>query len=434
MEWSADQLMALKALRELCRRREQSIVVLSGPAGSGKTTLLQEVIAEVPPDKLVLTASTHKAAAVLRSDAITIHSALGLQPEIGPDGEEVYKPKRRPTVEVGQILVIDEASMVAPDLLELIVEFGDRFGLTIILCGDEYQLPPVNYDVAPAFELPNQLRLTTVHRQALDSPILALANRVRQVLDGGRFPPLVGYPPDVTLIDRKAFDRAVLAAFTSGAAKVDPDFARVLSWTNKTARHYNALIRRSLVGEDPIPYVGEVLVANTPVVHGGDVIIRNNETVTVAVSKNARRHGLDGWELEAELVEGGTVQVFQPADMSAARHCVDQLFKEAFALKSDRNKRKSVAAFRRAYGVKHELADLRPVHASTVHKSQGSTYRMAFIDLDDIGRCSLYRDLARLTYVALTRAACTVVMTGRLRISSDALLPALHVDAEVAGR
>ena len=70
---------------------------------------------------------------------------------------------------------------------------------------------------------------------------------------------------------------------------------------------------------------------------------------------------------------------------------LSRLFKEAIALRNDRNKRKSAAAFRRAYSVKQELADLRPVHASTVHKSQGSTYRMVFIDLDDIGRCSLYR-------------------------------------------
>ena len=60
------------------------------------------------------------------------------------------------------------------------------------------------------------------------------------------------------------------------------------------------------------------------------------------------------------------------------------------------------------------FADLRPIHAATVHRSQGSTYQTAFVDLTDIGRNTRRDVLLRLLYVALTRARGDVVVTGEL--------------------
>jgi ATP-dependent exoDNAse (exonuclease V) alpha subunit len=45
------------------------------------------------------------------------------------------------------------------------------------------------------------------------------------------------------------------------------------------------------------------------------------------------------------------------------------------------------AAWREFFTFKDEaFADLRPIHATTVHRSQGSTYEKVFVDLSDIGR------------------------------------------------
>jgi ATP-dependent exoDNAse (exonuclease V) alpha subunit len=60
------------------------------------------------------------------------------------------------------------------------------------------------------------------------------------------------------------------------------------------------------------------------------------------------------------------------------------------------------------------FCDLRPIHASTVHKSQGSTYQTVYVDLTDIGRNTRRDVLLRLLYVALTRAKGDVVVTGEL--------------------
>ena len=73
------------------------------------------------------------------------------------------------------------------------------------------------------------------------------------------------------------------------------------------------------------------------------------------------------------------------------------------------------AAWVQFFAFKDEsFADLRPVHASTVHWSQGSTYEKVFVDLTDIGRSTRRDVLLRLLYVALTRARGDVYVTGEL--------------------
>ena len=59
--------------------------------------------------------------------------------------------------------------------------------------------------------------------------------------------------------------------------------------------------------------------------------------------------------------------------------------------------------------------DLRPEDASTVHKSQGSTFDTVFIDLSDLSTCRQPDMAARLLYVAFTRARNRVVLYGKLK-------------------
>jgi ATP-dependent exoDNAse (exonuclease V) alpha subunit len=58
--------------------------------------------------------------------------------------------------------------------------------------------------------------------------------------------------------------------------------------------------------------------------------------------------------------------------------------------------------------------DLRAAYAQTVNKSQGSTYDRVFIDLDDIRRCNSGDQIARMLYVAVSRAREQVFLTGDL--------------------
>ena len=73
----------------------------------------------------------------------------------------------------------------------------------------------------------------------------------------------------------------------------------------------------------------------------------------------------------------------------------------------------------RANGNSHLVAiaeeqwiDLRYAYSQTINKSQGSTYDKVFIDLDDIKKVNSGDVLARMMYVAVSRARHTVILTG----------------------
>jgi ATP-dependent exoDNAse (exonuclease V) alpha subunit len=71
--------------------------------------------------------------------------------------------------------------------------------------------------------------------------------------------------------------------------------------------------------------------------------------------------------------------------------------------------------YKEYFSIKNSWTDLRTLGAQTIHKSQGSTYREVFLDLDDISRNNKWHDIARLMYVGLTRATDKVYLYGNLR-------------------
>ena len=56
------------------------------------------------------------------------------------------------------------------------------------------------------------------------------------------------------------------------------------------------------------------------------------------------------------------------------------------------------------FDFKNHVLDIRDIYASTVHSAQGSTYNNVYIDLKDLFICTKKEELARLLYVAVSRA------------------------------
>lgn len=124
---------------------------ITGKAGTGKTTFLKYIV-EHTHKNVIVAASTGIAA--INAGGVTLHSLLGipLEPQApnSPMKSKLYKDKFE-LFKTLDTLIIDEASMVRPDVLDYVdrrlrlyrmneLPFG---GIQVILFGDLFQLPPV---------------------------------------------------------------------------------------------------------------------------------------------------------------------------------------------------------------------------------------------------------------------------------------------------
>lgn len=129
--------------------RTHSNILILGQAGTGKSTFVQ-FLKTASSKRIVCACPT--AVSALNIGGQTIHSLFQIQPRdfIMPELLKL-KAKPRNILNATDILVIDEISMVAPDLLDAIdilarmarhnnEPFG---GIQIVAIGDMFQLPPV---------------------------------------------------------------------------------------------------------------------------------------------------------------------------------------------------------------------------------------------------------------------------------------------------
>lgn len=129
-------------------------VLLTGQAGAGKTYVLNEFIKRAKDDgkTIAVTATTGLAASHLGGTTIHAWSGIGIHDQL-PDRFWRDLPKgRRDIIEKTDVLIIDEISMLHDYRLDMIEEIARKVrgndapfgGLQVILCGDFFQLPPVN--------------------------------------------------------------------------------------------------------------------------------------------------------------------------------------------------------------------------------------------------------------------------------------------------
>ncbi|MEO8785089.1 MAG: PIF1 family DEAD/DEAH box helicase [Candidatus Saccharimonadales bacterium] len=128
--------------------------LLTGAAGTGKTYLLRKFIrrARKQGKAVSVTASTGLAATHLGGATIHSWAGIGVHDHLPKDHLKKISRQRRDIINKTDILVIDEISMLHDFRLDIIDSvlrsvrnseqpFG---GLQIVLCGDFFQLPPIN--------------------------------------------------------------------------------------------------------------------------------------------------------------------------------------------------------------------------------------------------------------------------------------------------
>lgn len=225
---TAQQRAGIEKIRQWYHDQEQGFGAdnfrLFGPAGTGKTTMAKAIPSALGLTNVRYGTFTGKAAHVLRSKGAgpvsTIHSGIyypttsedakerlrlaqvelaRLTAEPAPTGMECARMASLPgEIQIlqaesrrlawewnpmsewasAELIILDEVSMVGAKLAADI----EAYGVPVLVLGDPAQLPPVDgggyyTDAEPDF------LLTEIHRQALESPVLELATRIRLSTD-----------------------------------------------------------------------------------------------------------------------------------------------------------------------------------------------------------------------------------------------------------
>jgi len=133
-------------------------VYLTGSAGSGKTFVLQHYIAylKIRNIKAGITASTGVAATHIGGMTLNSWAGVGIKKEItDADLKDLLKRKYlHNRFKHTQVLIIDEISMLPSWTLEAVDKVLRVFkrsrepfgGIQVVLCGDFFQLPPIDRD------------------------------------------------------------------------------------------------------------------------------------------------------------------------------------------------------------------------------------------------------------------------------------------------
>lgn len=429
-------------------------VFLTGKAGTGKSTFLRYICRHLHK-KYVVLAPTGVAA--VNVGGVTIHSffQMPLRPVPPDDRDYSYgairksgrlsKNKRKLISEL-ELIVIDEVSMVRPDMIDFIdrtlravrgkrgVPFG---GVQLLLVGDIFQLEPVvtpdtkailaNYYPnffffnALAYQSANlvSIELKKIYRQT-DSGFINLLDRIRV--------------NDVTADDLHILNRRV------GAARNISDTDKELGITLATRRDVAAMINKEKLDEIPskeIVFVGEIkddfpkkiLPTDLNLVLKKDaqvMMIRNDKDRRWVNGTLARVVELSEKEIKIQL-EDGSIEKVEKETWENISYEYDE---------EEKKVKENVLGTFTQY-------PLRAAWALTIHKSQGLTFNNVTIDMTGgaftagqtyvaLSRC---RSLEGLSFVNPLRKYDVIVSQGAAQFSKNfndlAAVEKVLIDAKV---
>lgn len=429
IEYNDDQKAAIHRMLTFMTTPKEQFFLLEGFAGTGKSTCIQEVVRQVNVP-VVLTAPTNKATRVLMEissneglsvQCCTIHSLLGLRLK-GTAAKQHLAAEGESKMPLYGLVVVDEGSMVSPELCTHVYEQALNYNVKVIFMADPAQLPPVGEKCSPIFDdISNRAKLTKVMRH--DNQILNLATRVRSCWESGR--PAEGMfisdndeKGGVFCVGDKQFYAAIRKAFTSESYLADPASVRIIAWTNEAVRSYNETVRDYLYGDDKKPFhIGERVVLCQPLIDVREKKSTKQTNIIMTTDQEAKVLGVS--ECQHPIYPSFRV-------LNLALECDDGEVNEAFVIHPEEEKtlaqtlsnmaeeakvhRGSWSSF---WEMKGLFSDVRPCHAITAHRSQGSTYDSVLVDALNIQMNRNTSEMLQCMYVAVSRASRLVVARTR---------------------
>lgn len=395
IKYNDRQIEAIK--KSVC----ESIVIITGGPGTGKSTVIKGIIdtysrmfsvtnEEAIRESIILCAPTGRAAKRLKEvtnhNASTIHKLLGFT----GNGFTVERINAK-------MIIVDEFSMVDVGLAYQLFKAIDA-GTKIVIVGDADQLPAVGPgDVLNDLILSKEIttiRLTKIHRQLDNSSIIELAHSI----NNGRIPnDILDCYDDRVFI--KSNDELLVSlivkevnSYLKKGFSLIEDIQVLVPMYNVSVgiNNINAIMQNTfnpLVNIESSEY--EIDDSNTNVlkevkeVRFGSFKYRTNDKVIQLINRADKgiMNGDIGWvkrinvDYNTSRVKGITVKY----DIGDVEYDVD------------------------------ELSEIRLAYAISIHKAQGSEFKVAIVPFSYKYYIMLKR---KLIYTAITRAKSNLVMCG----------------------
>ena len=254
--FNEQQTEALKRIKEWLKSDKQFFTI-SGHAGTGKTTIIKKVLDEYRYG-VVVSAPTHKAKGVIGNttgrDAKTLHSLLGLRPDVDLDNFSPnfpqFNPIALPKIDQYNWCIIDESSMINKELFDLIKKTVKGCKVKVLFMGDICQIPPIGEKLSVVFNHPEieMYELTKVERQNDGNPLLLLydnlRNNINRVNGGFERKSSLNKLGEGMLftVDKKEFRNIMLETYRSEEFNKNSDFCKTIAWKNNTVMQSNKII------------------------------------------------------------------------------------------------------------------------------------------------------------------------------------------------
>lgn len=398
-------------------RDPRKAFILRGYAGTGKTSVMSAVIRALKKlnQPCILLAPTGRVAKVLSrysgEQAYTIHKQIYRQKQLGVEAFSLSDNLHRNT-----LFIVDEASMLSANrdnttfgsgcLLDDLVRYVyNEKGCSLLLLGDDAQLPPVGSTESPALDAEYMqhsyqlsvvcYQLTQVARQALDSGILSEATRIRERITKVRQWSRIDSTRPVHSNNRDIIrlkGEEVIESLENSWREVGPEETLIIARSNKMTNLYNGGVRaRVLYKEEDLSNGDRIMVTKNNYFWAKEYedleFIANGDMFEIQRLTN--RHELYGfqfataslrsvdynWEIEA-LVWIDTLMTDSPeANYTLQRELFSRIAEDYPEIRNKKELIKKI--YESPY---YNALQIRFAYCVTCHKAQGGQWKHVYID------------------------------------------------------
>jgi len=476
MVYNEEQLNAIESCINFIKQGNSSeYFLIEGKAGTGKTTVIKEVIKKFKHKKIIAGALSHKAKYVIREsiessrekikiDYSSIAGMLSMQLDLETGTfKKIYtKGSNVNKLNNYDIVIIDEASMVNEEMIELLFKEKKK-NAKLIFLGDIGQLPPIrtksnpyycewnDIDLSknsPIFNTKNKVKLLKRVRQGEESPILPFADFFWENTQNEsplKNPANIKYRNTIIndkgsiifVNETKEIFKQILELYEKQIKNKNSNLVKFLTYKNNTRNSINKYIHEYFFGKNSNTFEsGETIIFND---NFGDY--ENSSEYQIVKKYDPFIDKIDNIKLYSiDIVVDDRIEqlnLLHPDSYNDYEKIIKNKFNIAFKVKnfiSENEKNSSKKELKELYDLyrkkledaweaKKRFPNIDYAYAITIHKAQGSTYDIAIIHEQDIMsvKPTGNKEKSQSIYTALTRAKNISIIISNERLYNNTI-------------